>query len=230
MRARLAIPWYVHPAAAPQDWAWLATRHEEVSFAVVNVHNGPGADDDPYYPQALASLGPVRTIGYVPVDYGNRPATDVAREIAAWQRLYRIGGIMLDELPTSPQNLARCAEYARAARAAGVGFLVANPGAFPSPAHLDLFDVTAVFEGTATAYADFTHPRWARNIPPSRLWHLVYGCNPEQTRNLSRTAASRGAGHAFATDRSLPNPWLGPPTAVSERLLAGLPGLPQARG
>ncbi|MBP3036942.1 hypothetical protein J2M53_11870 [Arthrobacter sp. zg-ZUI100] len=220
--ARLAVPWYVHPAAAPQDWAWLAAQHRDVSFAVVNVHNGPGAEDDAYYPDAMAGLTRVRTLGYVAVDYGNRPVAVVAREIALWQRLYRIGGIMLDELPTSAQSLARCAEYAAAARAAGVTFLAANPGVFPSPAHLDLFDVTAVFEGTAADYARFKHPGWARNVPPSSLWHLVYDCAPEQTTDICRTAAEHGAGHVFATDRSLPNPWLGPPTAVSDRLRAGL--------
>ena len=221
MRARLAIPWYVHPAAAPQDWAWLATRRD-VSFAVVNVHNGPGADGNTYYPDALAGLGRLQTLGYVAVDYGNRPVDDVAREVALWQRLYGIGAIMFDELPTSTQSLARCAEYAAAARAAGITFIAANPGVFPTPAHLELFDVTAVFEGTAKDYARFKHPRWARDVPPSSLWHLVYDCAPEQTAAICRTAAERGAGHVFATDRSLPNPWLGPPTTVSDRLRAGL--------
>lgn len=218
--ARLAFPWYVHPAAAPQDWAWLAAQHRDVSFAVVNVHNGPGAEDDTYYPDAVAGLAGLLMLGYVAVDYGNRPVAAVARDISLWQRRYRIGGIMLDELPTSAQSLARCAEYAAAARDAGITFLAANPGVFPSPAHLDLFDVTGVFEGTAEEYAGFTHPGWARDIPPSRLWHLIYGCAPEQTEDACRTAARLGAGHVFATDRSLPNPWLGPPTAVSDRLLA----------
>lgn len=222
MSAQLALPWYVHPAAAPQDWAWLAAQRRGVSFAVVNVHNGPGRDDDEYYPAAVARLRKVRTLGYVPVDYGNRPVADVARDIAAWQRLYRIGGIMFDELPSSARSVARCAEYAAAARAAGIRFLAANPGVFPSLAHLNLFDVTAVFEGTAADYADFTHPGWARGIPPSQLWHLVYDCDPEQTAAVRRAAGIRGAGHVFATDRSLPNPWLGPPTAVSNRLLAEL--------
>lgn len=222
MSARLALPWYIHPAAAPQDWAWLAAQRRGVSFAVVNVHNGPGRDDDEYYPATVAGLRKVRTLGYVPVDYGNRPVADVARDIAAWQRLYRIGGIMFDELPSSARSVARCAEYAAAARAAGIRFLAANPGVFPSLAHLNLFDVTAVFEGTAADYADFTHPGWARGIPPSQLWHLVYDCDPEQTAAVRRAAGIRGAGHVFATDRSLPNPWLGPPTAVSNRLLAKL--------
>jgi hypothetical protein len=131
-----------------------------------------------------------------------------------------VDGIMLDELPSTAQSLARCAQYAAAARAAGITFLAANPGVFPSLAHLNLFDVTSVFEGTAETYAGFEHPAWARDVAPSRLWHLVYGCDPDQLTALHRAARTRGAGHVFVTDRSLPNPWLGPPAVVSARLLA----------
>lgn len=218
-KAQTAIPWYVHPAEAPQEWDWLASQHPEVAFAVVNVHNGPGHDDDEYYPAAVARLRPrVRLLGYVRVDYGNRPVSDVARDIDTWRRVYRLDGIMLDELPSLPQSLARCTQYAAAARAAGISFLAANPGRFPSRAHLNLFDVTAVFEGTAKDYTDFHRPDWARSVPPSRLWHLVYGCTPGDIDAVRIAAGNRGAGYVFATDRFLPNPWLGPSTAVSARL------------
>ncbi len=216
--AQLAPPWYVHPAAEPQEWAWLANQRREVSFAVMNVHDGPGQDGDAYYPAALAELQNIQLLGYVPVSYGERSVAEVARDIAAWRTFYGMTGIMLDELPTSPQSLARCGEYAAAAREAGVSFLVANPGVFPTSEHLDLLDVTCVFEGTAATYTDFEHPDWARDVPPSRLWHLVYGCEPEQIDAVTSGAIERGAGHVFATDRSLPNPWLGLPRVLSAEL------------
>ena len=219
MRApRLALPWYVHPAEAPQDWTWLA--QQRVSFAVVNVHNGPGNDDDAYYPAAVAGLGRIRTLGYVPVGYGNRPVAEVAKDIETWRRLYGVRAIMLDELPSAEGTLARCTQYAAAARGAGVSFLAANPGVFPSPGHVKLFNVTSVFEGTAANYTQYRHPAWARMVPRSRLWHLVHSCNPAQISAIHLAAGHRGAGHIFATDRSLPNPWLGPPTAVSADLAA----------
>ncbi|MCC3271730.1 spherulation-specific family 4 protein [Arthrobacter zhangbolii] len=218
---RLAIPWYIHPAAAPQDWAWLAAQ--EVSFAVLNVHNGPGGDEDPYYPQAVARLRRIRLLGYVTLAYGHRRTAEVIREIRAWQRLYHVDGIMFDEVPSTTGTVRRCRQYAGVARDAGVSLLAANPGVFPSPAHLELFDVTSVFEGTAEAYAGFRHPAWARRVPPARLWHLVHTGAPGQLPALRLAAARHGAGHLFATDRHLPNPWLGPPTAVSDQLAAGHP-------
>ncbi|MCC9206224.1 spherulation-specific family 4 protein [Arthrobacter sp. zg-Y769] len=224
--ARLALPWYVHPAEAPQDWAWLAGRHRDVSFVVANVHNGPGTDSDEYYPEALARLRHMRVLGYVPVHYGRRPVQDVVKDIAAWQQFYQVDGILLDEIPASEDSLARCVQYASAARNAGITYLAANPGTFPTSAHLDLFDVTAVFEGTAESYKHFRHPGWSRDVSPSRLWHLVYACGPDQIAAVQASAVRRGAAHVFATDRSLPNPWLGPPASVSARLRSGPPLIP----
>ena len=219
MRApRLALPWYIHPAEGPREWAWLAGQH--VSFAVINVHNGPGAEDDPYYPDAVAGLGQTRLLGYVPVHYGQRSPKAVATDIQAWQRMYGLDGIMLDELPSGEGSLGLCSEYAASARAAGIRFLAANPGVFPTAGHVRLFDVTCVFEGTAEDYAGFRHPAWAQNVPPARLWHLVHSGDPAQLTGLRLAAGHRGAGHAYVTDRSMPNPWLGPPAAVSSALAA----------
>lgn len=212
MRApRLALPWYIHPAEGPQEWAWLAGQN--VSFAVINVHNGPGEEHDPYYPDAVAGLGQTRLLGYVPVHYGRRSPADVARDVRAWQQLYGLDGIMFDELPSGEGSLGRCSQYAASARAAGIRFLAANPGVFPTAGHVRLFDVTSVFEGTAADYSSFRHPTWAQNVPPSRLWHLVHSCDPAQLAGVRLASGHRGAGHAYVTDRSMPNPWLGPPAA-----------------
>ena len=217
MRApRLALPWYVHPAEGPREWDWLAGQ--TVSFAVINVHNGPGRESDAYYPEAVAKLGSTRLLGYVPVRYGRRHPADVARDVDAWQRMYGLDGIMFDELPSGRASLPICSQYAASARAAGIGFLAANPGVFPTPGHLRLFDVTSVFEGTAADYAGFRHPDWARDVPPARLWHLVHSCNPDRLAGIRLAAGHRGAGHAFVTDRCMPNPWLGPPASVSAHL------------
>ena len=215
------MPWYIHPAEGPQEWAWLAGQ--KVSFAVINVHNGPGGDRDPYYPGAVGGLGQIRLLGYVPVNYGQRSPEHVLRDILAWQRMYRVDGIMLDELPSGEDSLSLCSEYAASARASGIRFLAANPGVFPTAEHLRLFDVTCVFEGTAGDYAGFRHPDWAQNVPPARLWHLVHSASPSQLSRLRLAARARGAGHAYVTDRLMPNPWLGPPAGVSAVLAAVQP-------
>lgn len=223
---QLALPWYIHPAEGTREWEWLAGQN--VSFAVINVHNGPGGDRDPYYPDAVAGLGQTRLVGYVPVHYGRRSPADVVRDIRAWQRMYRLDGIMLDELPSGEDSLRVCSEYAASARASGIRFLAANPGVFPTADHVRLFNVTCVFEGTAADYDGFRHPAWAQNVPPARLWHLVHSSDPARLSQLRLAAGHRGAGHAYVTDRFMPNPWLGPPSGVSAALASAPPAAPAA--
>lgn len=203
----LAVPWYVHPAADPAAWAWL--RGKSPSFIVVNVHDGPGAADDPYYPRALAGLAGQRMLGYVHLDYGDRPLAAVTADLQAWTR-YPITGVMFDQVPSGAAALPAVRSAVTAARAVTAGWVVGNPGVNPAPEYFDLFDVTCVFEGSTEQYADYQP---APKMPsPQRIWHLIHGCAaPDLEPTLAR-AATLGAGHAFATDRALPQPWLGPPT------------------
>lgn len=215
---RIAPPWYVHPADDPAAWRWLSERTRAVSFAVVNIHNGPGSPDDPHYGPVLASPLP-RLLGYVDLDYGHRRLRVVRQEVAAWVQGYQLSGIMFDRVPASPDSVTRCATFARAAREGGASFLAGNPGTFPTLAHLALYDVTAVFEDTAEAYRTFRHPAWARPVPRHRMWHLVHTADPAQVRAARSEAGRRGAGHVFVTDRTLPHPWAGPPVTRGPSLV-----------
>jgi hypothetical protein len=221
---RTALPWYVHPAEDPTAWAALAAGEPRPSFAVVNVHNGPGEPDDPWYPAALARLRAMRLVGYVDVAYGERRPADVLRDVCAWLDVHKVGGVMLDQLPADAASVGRCAQYVSAARRAGAGFVVGNPGVEPQLAHLAMFDVTCVFEGPADAHVNFRPSSALARIPRSRVWHLVHSCPPDLLDEVTARAGRMGAGHAFVTDRVMPHPWGGFPrsrvAAVGEPVTA----------
>lgn len=209
---RIAVPWYVHPAEDPAAWRLLAAKQDELSFVVINVHNGPGTANDPYYPPAVATLERVRLLGYVDVDYGRRSVSDVLADVRNWLEWYPVGGVMFDQLPADRQSVSLIARYVEGARRAGAGFVVGNPGTMPPLATIALLDVTAVFEGDHAQYDRYRAPIWLRRIPRERLWHLIFACDQSQIDATVRRAGERGAGHVFVTDRRLPNPWAGPPT------------------
>lgn len=211
--ARQALPWYVHPAEDAGAWRRLSALTPRPSFVVVNVHNGPGEPDDPWYPGALAQLRGMRLVGYVDTAYGQRPVADVVADVDTWLRRYRVGGVMLDQLPADPASTRRCAEYVAAARRVGAGYVVGNPGVVPPLGHLALLDVTCVFEGPAAAYAAFAPPPSLSRVPRNRVWHLVHSCPPGDQTAVAARAERLGAGHAFVTDRTMPHPWGGFPLA-----------------
>jgi hypothetical protein len=139
----------------------------------------------------------------------------VLRDVRAWLDVYKVGGVMLDQLPASAASVGRCAEYVGAARRAGAGFVVGNPGVEPQLAHVAMLDVTCVFEGTADAHASFRPSSALGRVPRSRVWHLVHSCPPDLLDEVTERAGRLGAGHAFVTDRGMPHPWGGFPRSRS---------------
>ena len=209
--ARLAIPWYVHPAEDPDAWTALAVLSPRPSFVVANIHDGPGEPADPWYPAALAQLRSMRVLGYVDVNYGDRPPADVRDDVRRWLSEHKVGGVMFDRLPATAVSTERCAEYVTDARRSGAGFVAGNPGVEPQLGHLAMLDVTCVFEGDAGAYAAFRPSPGLSRVPRSRVWHLVHGCPPAELAATTDRAGRLGAGRAFVTDRAMPHPWGGFP-------------------
>lgn len=200
---RRAAPWYLHPLVAPEAWHRLRMGTAGLSFAVVNVHNGPGATMDGCYREALAG---VRTplAGYVDVAYGRRTGGEILGDARAWREHYGVTAVMLDQVPTAQQGHWRLRLIDRL-RAEGASRVVANPGCQAPPALVQRADVTCVSEMAWPAYAATTPPD--PPAAPDRLWHLVHSCPADQQASAVALAAARGAGFCWATAGTLPNPW-----------------------
>lgn len=218
-RLRPGIPWYVHPAGDAGAWQQLAERFAGADgaadgFAVINVHNGPGRPNDPYYGPAVARLREAAPglvlFGYVDIDYGTRHRDVVLADAAAWAGRYGIHGVMLDQFPSgigsAPEgDVAAALATVAALREAGVGCVAGNPGTVPSPEVRAALDITCEFEGPAGEY-----PGLGLTGGPGS-WHLVHSCGPEDLATADRVAAAAGAEHVFFTDQLMPHPWGGFP-------------------
>lgn len=206
MRPRLAAPWYVHPAADPVAWARLR-EGAPLAFAVVNVADGPGEPDDPYYPDALAQVA-TPLVGYVDVGYGRRPRSAILQDAGAWRERYGCTGVMLDQVPSDERSGAWSLDILDALRTSGCDRIVANPGTVPCPALLTACDVTCVFEGNLNAYLRWRSPSWVAAVAgPGRIWHMVHSCPEWLQPAVARRAGRRGAGLVWTTAGTLPNPW-----------------------
>lgn len=220
---RLAVPWYVHPAADPDAWARLGERFRGAhgradGFVVLNVDSGPGAEANAYYPAAVAALRAAAPglvlLGYIDVDYGRRPRPDVLADAAAWRRRYRVDSVMLDRFPSGrPPGTSAGPAIATVAglRAAGVRLVAGNPGVEPVPAVAEALDVACEFEGPGHEYVER-----GRSLGggPDR-WHLVHSCTPAQLDEAAEIAAATGVAYGFWTDGQMPHPWAGLPSEVS---------------
>ena len=219
---RIAVPWYLHPAEEPKQWAELIKQSQlgRIAFAVVNVASGPGEADDPYYPRALANLheGGVQIHGYVDTDYSARPPRDVVDDIIAWRERYQVEGIMFDRVSSDPANLSYYRPLVDFGRQAGVQVMVGNPGVVPHADYLEMFDVSCVFENVDALHQRLTTMPRPVGVGPERLWHLVHEVPPTGFEDVLSRIAAQGAALAFATGKSGGNPWCGLPPELIETL------------
>lgn len=183
-------------------------------FVVVNVHNGPGEPNDPYYGPALSELGAtapgLAVLGYIDVDYGTRVVDEVLRDAEAWRRRYGVTGVMLDRFPSGDPcdaGSVRALEAVSRLRADGTTHIAGNPGTVPDPVTAEALDVVCEFEGTASDYAAVNG---SLSFRPGR-WHLVHGCSPTELAGVRTTATGLGVDYLLVTDRVLPHPWNGFP-------------------
>jgi hypothetical protein len=83
--------------------------------------------------------------------------------------------------------------------------VVLNPGTVPHPGYSGIADVLVTFEDTAQRYRQ-SRPATGPTGPAATC-HLVHGAPVATHRDVLARAVRLGAGYAFVTDRTLPNPW-----------------------
>ncbi|NUT32322.1 MAG: hypothetical protein HOV79_04515 [Hamadaea sp.] len=203
----LLLPLYVHPAEDPAAWRAAPLRNAGATV-VVNVHNGPGADGDPYYPEVVRRLADagVPLLGYVDLAYGARRPEEVAADVDGWRR-YPVGGVFFDQAPADLAGLPAVT----AAVAHCPGRIVLNPGTPPHPAYAPLADLVCTFEGPWPAYRDrAADPGWPHAV------HLVYGV-PAGLLGEAAVLLSRRCAGGLVSDLRAPHPYLGVPTWLAAR-------------
>jgi Spherulation-specific family 4 len=200
----MLLPLYVYPADDPGAWSTIAGRARDLTV-VVNVHNGPGADYDPTYGYATATLAgaDVAMLGYVDLGYAQRPLASVHADIVAWRR-YPVGGLFFDRVPTDAATLGWVGLAVSPVR----GRLVLNPGTRPHPGYAAMADLVCTFEGPWPRYrAAPAEPDWPNAA------HLVYGVPPEEMAAAVRRVGRRVT-HGLVTDLAGANPYRGLPLTL----------------
>lgn len=208
-RVDVAVPAYFHPSEHPELWRRLGKAADRVRFVVVNPSNGVGDRlDSAYHVPVLRLLDAgVRLTGYIDSGYGSRPVAEVVGEARTYRERYGITAVFLDQVAGTVAALDYYEPCVLALRAAGVRFLVLNPGAYPHPAYVDLANVTVSFEGQWTDYECSVPPPWATRVPARRFAHLVYGVPREVAERPDPVVRSRHAMTACLTGGSGANPW-----------------------
>lgn len=144
-------------------------------------------------------------IGYVFTDYAARSQSAVFADIDMYARHYpELDGIMFDEVSVNATAFNYYQNLANYARAQGLNFLRANPGANPPTSFFSLFDIVAIEED---AGYQVTYPDVGSNIDKASITIHSAPFNEAEIRRL--------AGYSrlvYVTDDSGDNPYDRMPT------------------
>ena len=185
----------LHPLAAPDAWATLASHGPTVTV-VVNVADGPGTGRDASYTAAMGRLAAagVRLLGYVDLEFATRPATQITTDVGRWAG-YPVQGVFLDRAPASPYMIGPVAVALQAAQRAGLDDTILNPGVPADRLYRDLGVPICVFDGSWEQYR-----AWDGDGSRPGDGHLVYGVPFDDLAAARRLHADRAAGFGLVSD------------------------------
>jgi hypothetical protein len=195
---------------APHLWDAVteyASAHADALTVVVNVAGGPGNGRDPAYTAAAARLraAGVKLLGYVDLGFATRPPARILDDVYRWAG-YPVHGVFLDRAPTSPFSVGPVAVAVAAARRAGIGDAVLNPGEPPDRIYRDLGAAICVFDGTWRRYL-----HWDGADTEPGDGHLVHAVPRDELDEAWLLQAVRHAGFGMVTDLAPPRTYRGLP-------------------
>ena len=206
---RLVVPAYFRPDVRPDDWEMLAKHAQQVRMVILNLANGPGTAPDPAFYPALSRLreAGVAVAGYVDTNYGRRSAREAMSDLEYFLQWYDVTGVCFDRVSVTPEHLGYYASLSRDARYAGAKVVLFNHGAHPNEGYAEHANVLGTFEGPWRAYLQLAVPRWTRERPANKFYHVVYSVPRENFDHAFLLAIRRRAGSVYITDRSGGNPY-----------------------
>jgi hypothetical protein len=202
------IPAYFSPDDAV-TWGLATKTRTNGTIMIANASNGPGTTRNSTYADTInrAKASGVKVYGYVHTSYAASASDNALVDARAWNDLYGVKDIFVDEVSTSTAKLNYYQTIAQFAEANG-GTIILNPGTFPPEEYMSIGGIVVVFEGTMADYQNVQIPSWFSKYPASRYANLIYGVSSgsdmDRVIALGRT---RGMGFLYATDDTLPNPW-----------------------
>jgi hypothetical protein len=234
-RINILVPAYANPCCGDGAQMWsslVATAAGNRNFAlevIFNPASGPGFARDPNYLDATGN-GPLRDLrlagglidGYIPTASATRPIADVKADINAYLTgIYAgsVSGLFFDEMSNDLGNVGyyrQLKDYIQSIRPGirtvgnpGTGYInnVTGQSNYSVADYIALFDTLVTFENTGATYmAGNPSLSQFQGLGSTKIAHIVHTVAPWDA-SLIATAAGRGAGYLYLTNRPMPDPY-----------------------
>jgi hypothetical protein len=131
-------------------------------IAVVNPDNGSGSSANSTYADGITEMQKlgIFVLGYVDTVYTNVSASSIEGQISDYHDWYKVNGIFLDDMPSSPGDQEYYAALSQYAYSLGMDYTVGNPGTLVSTIYVGSVNNLMIYEedglpllGTIEQYA-----------------------------------------------------------------------------
>ncbi len=200
----LLVPAYFYPGGdGLAGWKRLEQAARSVRLEViVNPASGPGERRDPNYTKVIGALhgSGAGVLAYVDTDYGRRSLAAVEKDLKTYAKFYKVDGIFLDQMASTPDALAHYRAIRRLIAQVNPDYrVVGNPG-IPHIAseYLETADTLVTFEGSGRSFAAYdphTDGPWMSRHAPRRFATIVHGVDTaEGAREVLARSRATGLG------------------------------------
>ena len=209
----IGIPLYKYPTKEPND-DWVKVRKfaqvgRYVGTAVVNPSNGPGNTFDPVWDTTIkrnTAVG-LRSLCYVPANYGEGDILHVLNEMKVWTALYQVPGYFIDEWPSDPavsEDLMLQIQHR-----GPIKTLVVNPGTPINATNIiKRISSIVIYEGDYTGFQNMMDQVTIPDEIWKKAWVLVHGATVEEAFIVWQTCKHFQARYCYVTDIPYEqNPW-----------------------
>lgn len=208
-RTGIYIPLYSYPTSS--EWIQAAVIKQlfpKIPFlSCINPSDGPGSHFDENFATGIDSLSKAGILvgGYVATHYGQKPQSEVEKEITAYKTWYhRINGICFDEMQSKAGKEYYYKYLTEFSKSLGLNFTAGNPGTDVSPTYIGTVDYLKIYEGSGTP-ALSTLQGWHLKYDKKNFITIAY--NVPHVNYTYLAEATKYVGLLYITDDFLPNPY-----------------------
>jgi hypothetical protein len=196
----LGVPLPLSPCQGGDDcvWDFLNLNTDVVKIALITPPSG--AVDQEYCDQvARSKAAGLSVFAVVKTNLGKRPLVDIKAEIDLYLNLYKVVGILFDEIPLDCSFSDYYRElYAYVHANVNVnGLVILNAGVGCPECFGLLGDILTVFDSTYADYKKFIPSPWFLNYPVTKFWHIVHGVTRQQQRACVLRSLKKRAGFLY---------------------------------
>jgi hypothetical protein len=171
---------------------------------IVNVNNGPGANLDPNFVNAINRLKArgFHVFGYVYTKYGSRNLSDVEYDMYNWLLLYgvnNIDGFFIDETSDNTTYYSYYQNICNYARSNGK-LVILNPGWNINTDYFNIADKIVVIETNLKNFNSFAYNNYS-SIYPDRVCSIVLGVRPATVIPVMNKMLQNNSSCGYMTDK-----------------------------